>query len=141
MIANKKKIDFVVLRLLKEDKEIERHHFNVDEFDKMYAKEKEWRSKSSKHTAVRKTYYEMLDKVMELFYVSKELSKKQAEMMAEEAVSKKKIEYDTPWSTFITLDKLENIEPKAFKDVWLNILAHFNTGRDKDYYLYAIVSQ
>ena len=141
MIANKKKIDFVVLRLLTDGKEMRRQHFNVSEFDEMYKQEKEWRSKSPKHTAVRKTYYEMLDKVTELFYVSKKLGKRQAKMLAEQAADKKKVEYDTPWSTYVTLDKLEDIEPKAFANVWLDILAYFNTERNKDYYLYAIVSQ
>ena len=116
-------------------------NFDLKNLDKLEERKKRWLSESPKHSAKQISVFETVNEIRELFYVDKKVGKRMAKRLVKEEVEKKKIDYDTPWSTYITIDSPEEIRLELWKGLALNILAHFNTGRDKEYFLYGIISQ
>jgi len=83
----------------------------------------------------------MNEVIKELFVVDKKLGIRKAKRMANQVAINRGIERNTPWHTSIITDSIENSDPKFYGDLWSSVVAHFNTGRDRLYYLFVIVTQ
>lgn len=83
----------------------------------------------------------MSEIIKELFVVSKELGIRKARKIAKEQAEMRGVERNTPWRMSLLVEDVKNSEPKFFGDLWLSVLSHFSTGRDKLYYLFVVVTQ
>ena len=77
----------------------------------------------------------------ELFVVDKKLGIRKANRIAKEQATVRGTERKTPWFTAILTPSIKDSDPKFYGDLWLSVLSHFNTGRDKLYYLFVIVTE